>query len=284
MPLTQRAPAKINLGLHVLRERPDGNHDIETILHRIDWADTVTAAPAETLSLTCSDSALPTDESNLCLQAAHRLADAFDVTEGAELHLEKQVPYGAGLGSGSSDAAATLRLLARLWDLNPPPEALHEIGKAIGTDVPFFLQDAPAAYATGRGDVLSPLSDDGNDYRLPFPLLIAAPQVQIPTPWAYAQVSPRGTNRGDLRRIVSSNDLARWRSELKNDFEAPIAEATPAVAEIRTALHNTDAAYVSLSGSGGAVYGIFETRDAARAARDAIQTPNARASLMPAPG
>jgi 4-diphosphocytidyl-2-C-methyl-D-erythritol kinase len=206
------------------------------------------------------------------------------VTKGAELHLEKQVPYGAGLGSGSSDAAATLRLLACLWDLNPPPEALHEIGKAIGADVPFFLQDAPAAYATGRGDVLSPLSDDGNDYRLPFPLLIAAPQVQIPTLWAYAQVSPRGTNRGDLRHIVSSNDLARWRSELKNDFEAPIAEAAPAVAEIRTALHNTDAAYVSLSGSGGAVYGIFETRDAARAARDAVQTPNVRVHLMHAPG
>ncbi|PSQ94713.1 MAG: hypothetical protein BRD53_05395, partial [Bacteroidetes bacterium SW_7_64_58] len=100
---------------------------------------------------------------------------------------------------------------------------------------------------------------------------------------AYAQVSPRGTNRGDLRRIVSSNDLARWRSELKNDFKAPIAEVTPAVAEIRTALHDTDAAYVSLSGSGGAVYGIFETRDTARAARDAVQTPNVRVHLMHAP-
>ncbi|PSQ88635.1 MAG: 4-(cytidine 5'-diphospho)-2-C-methyl-D-erythritol kinase, partial [Bacteroidetes bacterium QH_2_63_10] len=139
MPLAQRAPAKINLGLHVLRERPDGDHDIETVLHRIDWADTITATPADTLSLTCSDPALPTDENNLCLQAAHRLAAAFDVTAGAELHLEKRVPYGAGLGSGSSDAATTLRLLMQLWDLNPSPEQLRGIGGAIGADVPFFL-------------------------------------------------------------------------------------------------------------------------------------------------
>jgi tetratricopeptide (TPR) repeat protein len=161
MPLVERAPAKVNLGLHVLRKRPNGDHDVETVLHRIDWADTITAAPASTLSLTCSDSSLPTDDDNLCLRAARRLATAFDVTTGADLHLEKQVPYGAGLGGGSSDAAATLCLLSRLWDLDPSSEQLRTIGGKIGADVPFFLMDTPAAYATGRGDTLSLLSKDG---------------------------------------------------------------------------------------------------------------------------
>jgi 4-diphosphocytidyl-2-C-methyl-D-erythritol kinase len=280
VPLTQRAPAKINLGLHVLRERPDGDHDIETVLHRIDWADTITATPADTLSLTCSDPTLPTDENNLCLRAAHRLAAAFDVTAGADLHLEKQVPYGAGLGSGSTDAAATLRLLARLWDLAPSPEQLRDIGSAIGADVPFFLTDAPAAYATGRGDTLSPLFDGGDAYRLPFPLLIAVPPVEVATPWAYAQVTPSDTDRPHLRRVVKSNDLTRWRSALTNDFAAPVLEAEASVAQLRTALMDTEAAYVSLSGSGSAVYGVFETPDAAREAREAVQSSAVRVHLM----
>lgn len=280
MQLTHHAPAKINLGLHVLRRRPDGYHDIETVLHQIDWTDSLTASPADTLSLTCSDPTLPTDENNLCLQAARRLAEAFDVTKGASLHLEKRVPYGAGLGSGSSDAAATLRLLSRLWGLSPSLEELRQIGAQIGADVPFFLMDAPTAHATGRGDTLSPLSKGEEPYCLPFPLLIGVPQVEVSTPWAYAQVTPNDTNRPDLRRVVNSNNLARWRSELSNDFEAPVTAAESSVSSIRNALHDTSAAYVSLSGSGGAVYGVFETLEHARAARDAIQTTDVRVHLM----
>ena len=281
VPLTQRAPAKINLGLHVLRKRPDGYHDIETVLHRIDWADTVSAAPSKTLSLTCSDPALPTDDDNLCLQAAHRLASAFDVTAGAELHLEKHVPYGAGLGSGSSDAAATLRLLARLWDLDASPNQLRDLGSAIGADVPFFLMDSPAAYATGRGATLSPLSKDGQPYRLPFPLLVAVPPVEVSTPWSYAQISPNDGPRPDLRDVVCTDNPAQWRSELTNDFEALVAEAESSVATLCGALRDTDAAYVSLSGSGGAVYGVYETLEAARKAREAIQSLEAHVHLMP---
>jgi 4-diphosphocytidyl-2-C-methyl-D-erythritol kinase len=280
VPLSKQAPAKINLGLHVLRERADGDHDIETVLHRIDWADTVTATPADSLSMTCSDPALPTDANNLCLRAAHRLAAAFDVTEGAALHLEKRVPYGAGLGSGSSDAAATLQLLVQLWDLTPSPEQLREIGGAIGADVPFFLRDAPAAYATGRGDALSPLRTGGPSYRLPFPVLVAVPPVEVPTSWAYDHVRPNEADRPDLRSVVRSNELARWRSALTNDFSAPVAEEMPAVASLQNTLRDTEAAYVSLSGSGSAVYGVFETLRAARAAADTVRTSQVQVHLM----
>lgn len=283
MPLTQHAPAKINLGLHVLRRRPDGDHDVETILHRLDWMDTITAAPAETLSMTCSDPSLPTDEANLCLQAAHRLASAFDVTAGAEIHLRKRVPYGAGLGGGSSDAATTLRLLTRLWELDPPPEQLRAIGSAIGADVPFFLTETPAAYATGRGATLSPLSSNGGDYYLPYPVLVAVPPVEVSTPWAYAQVPPSDADRPDVRRLVRSNDLSRWRTALTNDFEAPVVDAKPPVASIRERLRNTDAAYVSLSGSGSAVYGVFKTVTAARTAQKNIQRPEVHLHLMEPP-
>ncbi|MFO8099399.1 MAG: 4-(cytidine 5'-diphospho)-2-C-methyl-D-erythritol kinase [Salinibacter sp.] len=267
MRLRERAPAKINLGLHVLRKRPDGYHDVETVLHRIDWADTITAEPADTLSMTCSDPALPTDEANLCMQAARALAEASGVTSGAALHLNKQVPYGAGLGGGSSDAAATLRLLARLWELNPSPDALHDIARQIGADVPFFLGEAPAAYATGRGDNLTPLRHEGRPYRLPYSILVVVPPVEVATPEAYAHVTPDEAERPHLPSLLRTNDLAQWRSSLVNDFESPIATAHSEVAAARDWLRGEGADYVSLSGSGGAVYALFENSSRAQAVR-----------------
>ena len=257
MPLTERAPAKINLGLHVLRRRPDGYHDVATVLHRIDWADTITAQPADALSMTCSDPALPTDEANLCMQAARALAEACEGTAGAALHLEKRVPYGAGLGGGSSDAAATLRLLNRLWGLGLPTSALQDVARQIGADVPFFLEEAPAAYATGRGDDLTPLRDEGGPYRLPYPVLVVVPSVEVATPEAYACVTPDDADRPRLPSLLRTNDLSRWRSALVNDFEAPIAERHAEIQAAREWLREAGAAYVSLSGSGGAVYGVF---------------------------
>jgi len=283
MPLVERAPAKINLGLHVLRKRPDDYHEVETVLHRIDWADTITAQPADTLSMTCSDPTLPTDENNLCMQAARRLANTCDGTAGAELYLEKRVPYGTGLGGGSSDAAATLRLLTRLWDLDPPSKQLHDIARTIGSDVPFFLHDAPAAYATGRGDDLTPLYGNDHPYRLPYPVLVAVPPVEIATPDAYAQVTPHDDGRPGLPDLVRSGDLARWQSALVNDFEPSITEQHAEVAAARNWLHEAGAAYVSLSGSGGAVFGVFETNEQAETAFEAGQSRPEELHLTPGP-
>ncbi len=268
MLLERPAPAKINLGLHVLRKRSDGYHDLETVLLRIGWADRLTARPAERLTLTCSDPALPTDERNLCMQAARRLAEAFGVAQGAALHLDKRVPYGAGLGGGSSDAAATLRLLVELWGLDASEASLHHLAAELGSDVPFFLGPA-AAFATGRGERLTPLRDPrtGAPYRLPFALVVVAPPVHVSTAEAYALVHPNATARPDLRALVASNDLARWRAELVNDFEAPVFAAHPALRRLKERLVEAGAGYASLSGSGAAVFGVFE--DAARAAEAA---------------
>lgn len=267
MPLTLLAPAKINLGLHVLRKRTDGYHDIETVLHRIAWADTITLRPADHLEMTCSDPELPTDTDNLCLQAAHRLAKRLGTSKGASIHLEKRVPYGAGLGGGSSDAATTLRGLVQLWDTGVARETLHEVAATIGSDVPFFLLEAPAAYATGRGDRLTPLHGDTSDpFRMPYTVAVVAPPVYIATPDAYRRVTPNDTDRLDLRETVASMDVGRWRAELGNDFEAPIANAYPSVGAARDLLHDHGADYVSLSGSGAAVYGVFTAPAQAEAA------------------
>lgn len=283
--LTRIAPAKINLGLHVLRQRGDGYHDVETVLVRIGWADRLTAAPADALRFTCSDPALPTGTGNLCVQAARRLARAFDVERGAALHLEKRLPYGAGLGGGSSDAAATLRLLRELWSLEASMARLHAIAADIGADVPFFLQDAPAAVASGRGDVLRPLlSKDGDPYRIPFSLVVVVPGAQVSTAAAYARVQPHETGRPGLAALVRSDDLSRWRAELKNDFAPVVFAAHPEIEAARDLLMDAGAGYAALTGSGGAVFGVFADGGAAEAAAEAARQSGHRVHREPPAG
>ena len=269
-PLRRPAPAKLNLGLHVLRKRPDGFHDLASAFVPIGWADAVTATDGPALSLTCSDPALPTDGGNLVLQAARALAEHAGHRGGAALHLDKRVPYGAGLGSGSSDAAATLRLLSGLWGLGTPEAELARLALGLGSDVPFFLVGAPAL-ATGRGEVLAPITGaDGAPWRCPFWLVVAVPPVHVPTARAYGLVAPRAAGRPDLAGALVSDDLARWRAELTNDFQAPVEAAFPGVAAARRALEDAGAGYASLSGSGGAVFGAFADAAAARAAAAAL--------------
>ena len=294
---TLHAPAKINLGLHVLRRRSDGYHDIETVLLRVSWHDVLSVAPAATLRFTCSDPALPTGEANLCVAAAKALAVEAGIDEGAALRLDKRLPYGAGLGGGSSDAAATLMLLADFWKLDCSQGQLHDVAAALGADVPFFLgagaeeavdATAYAAYATGRGDQLRSLTEQASatsggrsprearsvpqpPYRLPFSLVVVVPPVEVSTADAYRLVEPTEHHRPSLPDIVRSNDLVVWREHLTNDFQAPIFDAYPAIENACIALHDAGAEYTSLSGSGSAVYGCFSDEARARAAAESAR-------------
>ena len=270
--LTCLASAKLNLGLHVLKRRPDGFHQLETVFLPIGWADEITAAPTPQLAdadlrfeLTTSDPALPTDSGNLVVRAALALANHLGLEPTGRVHLDKRVPYGAGLGSGSSDAAAALRLCAELWNVDVPEADLHEIASALGSDVPFFLLNG-AAHATGRGEILTPLLDaDGAPYRCPFWIVVAVPPVHVSTAEAYSHVQPSEANRPDLVELVTSNDLERWRRQLVNDFEAPIAARHPEIARALTTLRER-AGYAVMSGSGSAVFGVFEAESSAREA------------------
>ena len=268
-PVTRLAPAKLNLGLHVLRRRPDGFHQLETVFLPIGWADALTAEPSGSLELTTSDPALPTDDGNLVVRAALALAQHVGIEPTGRLHLDKRVPYGAGLGSGSSDAAATLRLLTELWNLDVVEADLHALAATLGSDVPFFLLE-DAAHATGRGEVLVPLvGADGALYRCPFWIVVAVPRVHVSTAEAYALVQPSDVDRPDLTDLIRSNDLTRWRDELVNDFEPPIVARHP---EIASALHTLRELgdYAALSGSGSAVFGVFGEEGRAREAAETL--------------
>ena len=273
-PSTYRAPAKINLGLHVLRRRADGFHAVETVLLPLGWHDVLTACPAERFAFTCSDTDLPTDARNLVVRAARAFEKRTGVEAAVALHLEKRVPHGAGLGGGSSDAAHTLRLLRDRFAPNLSDEGMHDLAGALGSDVPFFLHDE-AMLATGRGERLRPLG--AQPYRLPFALAVVMPSVRVGTAEAYRLVRPQEAGRPDLADVVGSNDLGRWRRELANDFEAPVAERHPAIRKAKRDLLERGAGYAALSGSGAAVFGVFEDEEAAQRAAEAARADGLQA-------
>jgi 4-diphosphocytidyl-2-C-methyl-D-erythritol kinase len=265
MSLSGPAFAKINLGLHVLRKRSDGFHDIETVMIAVEWHDVIRVEPSERPRFTSSDHSLSGDD-NLCVRAAELLSSKMGIGAAAAIRLEKHLPFGAGLGGGSADAAVTLVLLNQLWDARLSKHELRSLAAQLGSDVPFFIDAAPAL-AIGRGEILEPLSG----YVFPFDLVIALPNERVSTAEAYSLVSPNDSNRPDIRKVVLSNDLERWSRELVNDFEEPILEKHPSIGAIKDAMLDAGAGYAAMSGSGSAVFGIFEDITTGRAAADAFR-------------
>ena len=240
-----KAYAKINLGLRVTAKRADGYHDIETIFQTISLHDTLTFTPSDTLTLTCDAPAIPTDETNLVLRAA-RAAGAPPVA----IALQKRIPAGGGLCGGSADAAATLRALIGRAEL-------HDIALSLGSDVPFFLLGG-TAYATGRGEVLTPLPSLAG-----IPIVLVFPEERVGTARAYAMLRrfspPLGIER--VRAMIAGGLLAHA-TELVNDFE----EVLPHLAVHKTRLYELGAAWAGMSGSGSTIVGAFRDareRDAA---------------------
>ncbi len=237
------------------------------------------------MSLTSDDPKLTTEDDNLCFRAAQILQSEFGVSDGAEVDLQKKIPMGAGLGGGSSDAATTLLLLNKLWGLGCSNKELRALGARLGSDVPAFMHETPAL-GTGRGEILSTLtekrfgdrprgqsSDRSGDRAarpldIPFSFAVLKPDVHISTAEAYGSIVPDDRRRPDLAVVIRSLDLDRWKAELVNDFEAPIAGRHSRIAEALTLLRTSGAGYAAMSGSGSAVFGVFErASDAADAAR-----------------
>lgn len=263
-----KAYAKINLGLHILRKREDGYHDIETVFHRVNLYDEITLEPSSTISLSCNDPGIPLDDRNLCVRAAQILQQACGTKLGARISLNKRIPAGAGLGGGSSDAAATLGGLLRLWNEHVDEHALREVAIQLGSDVPYFLNDG-TAYATGRGEVLHYFTLD-----VPYWIVLVYPHLHISTAWAYENATVRGSQltgrtRPDRIRIKEALvenilDLRLLSAHLENDFEAPVFQAHPLVKEVREKLYGSGAGFAQMSGSGSAVYGLFKDGPSAR--------------------
>jgi len=240
-----KAYAKINWALRVTGKRSDGFHDIETLFQTISLHDVLTIEPSDRLSLACSDPTLPIDETNLVLRAAR----AIGVT--ARFHLKKNIPTGGGLGGGSSDAAAVLMA----FDQTDAAIAL-----SLGSDVPFFLRGG-TAYATGRGEIITPLPSVA-----PVPLLLLIPDEKILTAQAYAMLRRFSPPLGIERyRTMIADDLLDHATELINDFEDAIFAKLPRLHALKTQLYEAGAGWAGMSGSGSTLVGAFRSP----AARDA---------------
>lgn len=241
---------KINLGLHILRRRPDGYHDISTCFMPVPWSDILEVLPSESFAFSLSGLAIPGSvDENLCVKAWQLLSADFRLP-GIQGHLHKIVPMGAGLGGGSADAASMLRLVDRTFALNLSAERLAEYALRLGSDCPYFLLEKPAI-GQGRGEVLEPIPLSLKGYFL----LIVVPPVHISTAEAYAGVTPK-TPGEDLQTILK-RPLKEWKNKLVNDFESSVFGKFPEVAGIKEKLYGHGAVYASLSGSGSAVYGLF---------------------------
>jgi 4-diphosphocytidyl-2-C-methyl-D-erythritol kinase len=264
--LEVRVPAKINLHLQVLGRRPDGFHEVRTLLQSIDLFDVVRAAPAPegVLELRVEPpDAVSSGEENLVLKAARRLWQESGTRPGAALWLRKRIPLGAGLGGGSADAAATLVLLDRLWSLRLGPVALHAAAADLGSDVPFFLRGG-SALGVGRGEEVLPLPD------LPkLGVLVVFPGQLVPTAEVYGRLEQRLTWDAPEATVYAFaaglTGPPRW-SDLRNDLQPTVVAGWPAVADALRQIEAGGPRYWAVTGSGGAVFGLFDSPEAAASA------------------
>ena len=254
------AYAKINLGLHVLARRPDGYHDLETVFHQINQCDEIEILPHATFEFSTESAEVPRDSSNLCFRAASLLQQKFGVSDGASIRLKKRIPVGAGLGGGSSDGAAVLKGLTRLWNLRVEPSALHELAAELGSDVPFFLYGG-TSFATGRGEQLKAFK-----VRVPYWILVVTPPIHVSTAWAYSNLKPASSGaRSDLQAtVLKAMADSQSGGLLTNDFEPLVFSAYPEIRAIKDSMLHEGSHCTLLSGSGSSVFGLFADEKRAR--------------------
>lgn len=239
-----RAPAKINLSFRILRRREDGFHEIETLMAPVSVFDRLTIRRADALTFTCDDPALPVGDDNLVVRAAKLFAQATNLADGVHIHLEKRIPHGAGLGGGSSDAAATLLGLNQLFNAGLPREALAKLAAEIGSDVPFFIFESPAR-CSGRGELVAPTSIAQR-----LSLLLLKPMFGVPTPWAYSRFK-------DAAELPGISYAAQEFGALTfvNDLERPVFEKHVFLARMKMwLLGQAEVGVALLSGSGSTVF------------------------------
>jgi len=266
MALTAEALAKINRELRVGAVRPDGFHEIKSRFVSIDVADTVTAETSlARIAFLCDDASLPKDERNLVVQAAHLLASILGTAAGARLRLTKRIPTGAGLGGGSSDAAATLAVLKRLWEAELSEAEMTSLAARIGSDVPFFLTGGEAE-VTGRGELVRALPDEA-----PVELMIFVPPFEIPTGQVYGAHRRRHGGKGTLPERLEIETSGRFFGG--NDLEPAILEVQPAMRPLLESARAC-AGEAAITGSGSAIVLVAPREDAA--GRLAAILPGAR--------
>ena len=252
---------KINLGLHVVSKRPDGYHNLETLFLPVPLTDKLEINISETNGF--SQDGIPiagNPNDNLCVKAYNLLRESYPEQVGSvTIHLKKNIPFGAGLGGGSADAAFTLKMLNELFSLQLSSDELRAFAARLGADCPFFIDNQPA-YATGIGDLLEPFPINLSGYAL----LLVKPQDAVSTKEAYSGIVPRD-KRTDINPVDLKAALCQpvdlWKEMVVNDFEDSVFPAHPAIAAIKQQLYDCGATYAAMSGSGSTVFGLFNCKN-----------------------
>lgn len=257
------ANAKINIGLQIINKRPDGYHNLETVFYPIPLYDVVEVLPSDVLNFQVSglgaalNNSLPEDqqqpffENNLCVKAFRALQERYNLPN-VSIFLHKTIPMGAGLGGGSSDAAATLKAVNALFKLKLTQEELEQVAAILGADCPFFIQNQPV-FARDIGTVFESISLNLRGYQL----VLIHPDLHISTAEAYASCIPRGES-AQLKSSVQL-PIVEWKEHIFNDFEQGVFAKHPLLAQLKEKLYSSGAKYASMSGSGSCVYGIFDS-------------------------
>jgi 4-diphosphocytidyl-2-C-methyl-D-erythritol kinase len=263
--LTVFSPAKINLYLRILGKRADGYHDLETVMLPLDFGDQITLQLAEKgVALECNDPRLPTGDTNLAFRAAKLLVTKGGVAQGVRILLQKRTPLAAGLGGGSSNAAAVLKGLSQLWQVDAPPKILGELAASVGSDINFFLSGG-AALCRGRGEQVEPIA-----CKLSAAILLVNPGFGVSTKWAYeswataaAGLTVKPPEVSLLLRALAENDLLGVSRGLFNALEAPSIKKFPVLRLLKDAMRAGGATGALMSGSGATVFGLFAGAKAA---------------------
>ena len=257
---------KINLGLRILRKRADGYHDLQTVFYPLPLCDVLEiiqdagngmrdAANNQNESfIQFSNSGFSINgdpDDNLCIKAYNLLKKDFPQLAEIQMHLHKAIPAGAGLGGGSADAAFTLRLLNEKFNLDLSTDQLISYALQLGSDCPFFIINT-ACVATGRGEILEPISIDLSSYKF----IIVNPGIHISTAHAFSGITPALPTKS-VKEIIQE-PIETWKNELVNDFEKTVFSQHPEIGAIKKKLYDGGALFASMSGTGSTVYGIFE--------------------------
>ena len=250
--------AKINIGLSVTERRTDGYHNLETVFYPVGLRDVLELNREEGPKRVCyfENTGIAIDcpeDKNLVVRAYKLLASAYDLPA-VRINLFKTIPFGAGLGGGSSDAAYTLKALNEYFELRISEKGLENYVSRLGSDCAFFIRNRPA-FASGKGDVLEDMALELDEYEI----VIVKPDCKVSTAEAYAGISPAKAvfNLRELNLLP----LTAWRKQVKNDFETTVFAKYPAIRKVKEELYNRGALYASMTGSGAGVFGIFPKGD-----------------------
>ena len=256
MKIYEKAPAKINLSLDVLHKRDDGFHEVEMVMTMVDLADRLEISQLDQnkIVLTSQAGYIPLDEKNLAYQAALLLKERYQVKQGVHIHLEKKIPVSAGLGGGSSDAAAALRGLNRLWGLNIPRDELMKLGAELGSDVPFCIAQG-TAIARGRGEILEPIASPPQCW-----VILAKPPVSVSTKEIYGRLKAEEIQHhpptGQLVQAIETKNFTEMCRCMGNVLEQVTMEMYPEVKRLKQCMIRLGADGVLMSGSGPTVFGL----------------------------